>query len=232
MLGGIKLKVSIILTTLEKNPKTLHSLQHLNFEHEIIFTRIKGLGKARNNGARHNKGEILIFLDSNLKINNNIWKHLINVKKNSFIIAHDGSAHGNKPEPITQVLAIHKKDFNKVYFSDKINYSGEDREFFMRAIKKGLTPIFLKPKGFYEHINHPIRFNKSKLFAIKFMLDHAKILVYHGAYVRNYKGFIRWFFPFIWISEKKTIRQYTAKIFWSYIRNVFVFYNLIKGVDL
>lgn len=226
--------LSIIITSLKDNPKTLDSLDRFKLRNdvEIIISMARGLGLARNNGVKLSFGRVLIFLDSDLVLNRNIWRHLINVKKNHFVMAFGGLAHGSLPEPITQVLAINRKDFDKVGFSEKIVYSGEDREFFLNAIKKGLIPIRLNKGSFYRHIDHPIRFKKNKMMALRFMFEHSKILVYHGAYIRNYKGFIRWFFPFLYLAEKKTIRQYIAKIFYSNIRNICVLYNLIVGVKL
>ncbi len=225
---------SIIIPSLTENPKTLESLRNLPFKHEIIISNKLGLGRARNYGASVSKGELLIFLDSNLKLHKKIWELLLSVKENSFIMAFDGFSHGGKPEPITQVFCIRKKDFEKIKFSNKIIYSGENRDFFLRAIKKGLTPILFNPRGFYNHIDHDIRSLKNSSTLLKFTNEHAKLLVAHGGYVRIYKSYSRWFLPFIFPKsyKKLTIISFIKKLTISTIRNILFFFNLIKGVDL
>lgn len=98
--------------------------------------------------------------------------------------------------PATRCLIIHKEDFEKVRFTDEIKLSGEDREFFMAAIKSGLKHLFLSPRGLYEHQEHEIRFRKSNLTSIKMMYEHAKVLATHGAYMRFYTGFLSWLIPY------------------------------------
>ena len=195
------MKVSIIITTLKENQETLKSINS-SVPYEIIISKEKGLGYARNYGANKSTGELLVFFDDDLIINPKIWNYLLKLKKGSFIMAYEGLAFGNKPEPVTRCLAVHKEDFNKVKFCEEIKLDGEDREFFMYAIKKGLKPIYLIPKGFYSHIEHEIRFSRNRLLALKMMFEESKLLVSYGAYTRFYKGFLRWFFPYLFKREK------------------------------
>lgn len=219
--------VSIIITTLKDNPETLKTIKGLYIDYEVVLAKEKGLGFARNKGFFRSTGDVIIFFDGDLKTNSKIWNILLNVKKGSFIMAYDGLDFGNIPEPVTRVLAINREDFIKVLFNEEIKYSGEDREFYLHAIKKGLKPIYLIPKGFYSHIKHKIRFKENKLIALKMMFEHSKVLVSHGAYTRFYKGFWRWFFPYLFKREK-TLRLYLAKIFWSSLRDLFVLINLFN----
>ena len=226
--------ISIIIPSLTKNPKTLNSLQNLSFKNEIIISNKKGIGYARNYGATLAKGEILVFFDSTLIINKKIWKKFLSIKENSFIMGFEGFSHGGTPEPITQILCIRKKDFDKIKFSNKIIYSGEDRDFFIKAIKKGLKPILIKRKNNYKHIEHKTRALQNSYTLIKFTNEHAKLLVKHGAYIRVYKSFTRWFIPFVFKKSytKVTIKSVIKKIFSTTLRNILFFFNLIKGVDI
>ncbi len=219
-------KISIIVTSERIKSKTLSSLKFCPYKYELIISKTKGLGKARNSGANKATSKILVFFDDDLTIYPKIWNTIINIKRGTFIMASGGSAHGGTPEPITQVLIIYKKDFLKVNgFENKITASGEDREFFMNAIKKGLIPYYL-PQKIYRHNPHPIRFKHNRKRALTMMYEHAKVLATHGAYTRIYKNYLRWFFPYIYKKEP-TIKLYGAKIFWTSIRNLFAILNIL-----
>jgi len=220
------MKLSVILTTIKDDIETLDSVYKCPFEYEVIISREKGIGKARNLGAIKANNEILVFFDDDLTLNSKLWDIIPKIKKGCFFMAYGGFAHGGTPEPITKILIIHREDFFKIGgFNNEIKYSGEDREFFLKAIRKGLKPKFLSEK-FYIHKDHPIRFIKSRHDAIMFMFEHSKVLATHGAYTRFYKNYLRWLFPFLYYKEK-SLRLFFAKTFWSVIRDMFVFYNVL-----
>lgn len=220
------MKLSVILTTIKDEIKTLDSVSECPFEHEVIISREKGLGKARNLGANKANNEVLAFFDDDLTLNPKMWDSISKMKKGNFLMAYGGYAHGGKPEPITRILIIHKEDFFKVGgFNEEIKYSGEDREFFLKAIRKGFDPKFFSEK-FFIHKSHPIRFSKNRYYSIMFMFEQSKVLATHGAYTRVYKNYKRWFFPYIYHKEK-SLRLFSAKAFWSTIRNLFACYNIL-----
>lgn len=225
-------KISVIITSIKDRNVTRESLGVLPEEcFEVIISKTIGLGKARNEGAKKAKGDVLVFFDDDLYIKPKIWEQIKKIKKGSFIMVFDGIAHGSTPEPFTRTLVIYKDDFLKVGgFDESIKFSGEDREFFLETIKKGLKPYSIKPETSYVHKDHPIRFKKSKYFAFMFMSEHAKVLVKHGAYTRFYKSFTRWFLPFLpsYYSEKKTLRLFGARTFYSLIRDGFVLYWILR----
>lgn len=230
------MKISIIIPCLHDNPQTIQSLKNFPFEHEIIISKKFGLGYARNYGALNSNGEYLLFLDSNLEINPKLFQlmEVVFRVEHSYLMSFDGFSHGGKGEPITQVLFIKKSDFNKVKFSEKIIYSGEDRDFFIKAVYKGLIHFLFKPSFYYTHIDHEIRALKSSYNLINFTNEHSKLLVFHGAKVRLYKGFFRWFFPYVFKKSyiKLTLKNFLKKFFISQVRNILFLFNLFNGVEL
>lgn len=221
--------LSIIITSLAANNQTSKSLKHLDFDHEIILANEKGLGFARNKGAERAKGDLLVFLDSDLKIYPALWSIVQKLPVGSFIMAYEGFSHGGTPQPVTRVLVIHKKDFEKVKFDESIQYCGEDRDFFLTSYEKGLTPKYLKPAGHYEHIDHPLRI-ENKLVMLKESYELAYVLRKHGATTRVYKSFRRWLFPFMFKKSyaKLSFRAFAKKFSISIVRDFFVLVHLFK----
>lgn len=161
MVGVIKMKtVSFIITTIKEDIETTKHLKKCPLEHEIIIPVEKGIGFARNIGASLSQGEVLVFLDDDLTIYPKLFEIIPKVQEGSFFMAFQAKM------PVTRCLIIHRKDFRKVLFREEIKLSGEDRDFFMRAIKTGLKPFFLSPKGLYQHKEHKIRFKKNRLNSI------------------------------------------------------------------
>lgn len=211
--------VSFIITTCRKKIETITHLKTCPIPHEIIISRKKGLGHARNWGARVSDGNILVYVDDDLKILPKLFDHILTLKKGSFKIAYQNKM------PVTRCLIIHKEDFEKVRFTDEIKLSGEDREFFMAAIKSGLKHLFLSPRGLYEHQEHEIRFRKSNLTSIKMMYEHAKVLATHGAYMRFYTGFLSWLIPYRRKKRGKGgARSYGRSAFWYALRDAFLIF--------
>ena len=224
--------LSIIITSLTANNQTAKSLKQLDFEHEIILATEKGLGFARNKGAERAKGDLLVFLDSDLKVYPTLWSVIQNLPLGTFIMAYEGFSHGGTPQPVTRVLAINKQDFKKVKFDESIEYCGEDRDFFLTCYEKGLIPKYLRPAGHYEHIDHPLRI-ENKLVMLKESYELAYVLRKHGATTRVYKSFKRWLFPFIFKKSyvKLSIRAFAKKFSISMIRDFFVLVHLFKRVN-
>jgi glycosyltransferase involved in cell wall biosynthesis len=224
--------ISIIITSLTPKPPILETIKSVPFFHERIISTRSGLAAARNIGAKFSHGHLLIFFDGDLKINRKIWSKLEYLKEGSFIMAYEGYAHGGTPQPVTRVLAIHKKDFEKIKFDNRFKYRCEDRDFFLSAIRAGLKPIFLKPKGYYEHIEHSIRALKNSYVLHRSISDTARCMVKHGAYTRNYKGFTKWFFPFMFKKSYTNfgLKPVIRKTYAALERNMFVLFYLIKGV--
>lgn len=60
-------KISVIITSIKDENVTKESLGVLPKEcSEIVISKTIGLGKARNEGAKKAKGDILVFFDDDL----------------------------------------------------------------------------------------------------------------------------------------------------------------------
>lgn len=224
--------LSIIITSLTANNQTSRSLQTLDFEHEIIIATEKGLGRARNKGAERAKGDLLVFLDSDLKVYPALWSLVRNLPVGHFVMAYEGFSHGGTPQPVTRVLAIHKQDFEEIHFDETIQYCGEDRDFFLTCYEKGLTPKYLTPPGNYEHIDHPLRI-ENRLVMLKESYELAYVFRKHGATTRVYKSFRRWLFPFMFKKSyvNFSLRAFIMKFSISMVRDFSILIHLFKRFD-
>jgi len=137
--------ISIIITSMKDKILTLSSIK-VPTPYEIVISRKIGLGYARNWGARQAKGELLVFLDDDLILQDGFWDEVLKVKKGEF----------SMPYPVcTRVLVIHKNDFWKIGgFNEKIFVTHEDVDFYFNAIDKGLR-FRVFPSNLFIHIEHP-----------------------------------------------------------------------------
>jgi glycosyltransferase involved in cell wall biosynthesis len=143
--------ISIIITSCKESVKTLQTVDILPFYDMVVSKKI-GLGVARNFGARQAKGNLLLFLDDDLYLDNSeLVNRVLSVGKGEFAMTFlDGF-------PCTRVLAVHKDDFWSIGGFDKqIRYTGEDRDFYVRALQAGLRfkPI---PISLVHHVPHRAR---------------------------------------------------------------------------
>lgn len=162
---------SVIITSQKDTIQTLTSAKTLLPDYETVVSRENGLGYARNYGARKANGDLLVFLDDDLTLNPQITSHL-NVTCGSFAMAFLGGF------PCTRVLAIHREDFWGIGgFDESIRFTGEDRDFYMRAVDAGL--IFKQiPMSLVTHTPHTPRYRniytaigciqENALFALKY----------------------------------------------------------------
>lgn len=214
--------VSIIIPTIKEEVETVKHLESCPIPYQLIISKTKGLGKARNNGAKFAKHDLLIFFDDDLILYPGIWKHLLALRPNHFIM------HNGNGEPSTRVFAVYSKDF--LGFDENIQLSGEDRDIWIRNIKEGLIPHWL-PSNMIEHKAHPIRAQKSRRNAIIMMDEQAKyVLLKHGYWIKHYnQGFFEWFFP-LFYQKPKTVWLCAAMLFWTtIIRNLLFAFHFVKG---
>ena len=86
ILGGFVLvsdclDLSVIVTSRKRCVETLVSCPDVS---DVVVCRDFGLGLARNNGARKAKRELLVFLDDDLVVDPELWKHVLEVKSGEF----------------------------------------------------------------------------------------------------------------------------------------------------
>jgi len=130
--------ISIIIPSIRENIRTLSSLRHYQVPHQLIITRELGLGYARDFGVMLAEYELVVFLDDDIDLKPNVWRHILTTEQGEFKMTHVGLA------PCSRVFVIHKKDFWKVGgFDQTLSVTSEDTDFYFRAIDYGLkfTPI-------------------------------------------------------------------------------------------
>ena len=152
-----KKKESVIIPTLAENPLTLKSLPD---DVEVIISdwktenaNIFAPSVARNIGAMRANGDILVFMDDDIKFSKDFFYKLI-----SFV--DDGKVAGLKSQwhdyLISRVLAITKDDFFKVGGFDPLMIFSEDVEFSYRLQQMGYELVEF-PVDSVMHIPHPGR---------------------------------------------------------------------------
>jgi glycosyltransferase involved in cell wall biosynthesis len=125
--------ISIIITTIKDNIITLGSLEHCPVPYEVIISDKRGLGFARNWGAKQAENDLLVFLDDDLWLKDGIWKEILSTREGEFRMTFFEGF------PITRVMAIHKEDFWSIGgFDERFLYTNEDRDFYARAVMKPL----------------------------------------------------------------------------------------------
>lgn len=215
--------ISILITSIKDQIETLKFLKECPVPYEVVISKKRGLGYARNYAASQAKGKILVFFDDDLKLDPKIWDIILEVRENTFVIEF-----GSNKLPSTRCLIIHHKDFVTIGgFSDQIILSGEDREFCLNAIKNGMKMLSL-PKNLIYHIEHPIRAKKSKKIALRMLYEQAKVVSTYGASWRNLEGFKLFIFPLPYAKENKKLLP--GLIFWKIlIRNIMLMFCVFSG---
>ena len=180
------MKLSVIICTYYEERKAQLDLlindlkkQTIKDYELIIIKGISPIGKARNMGIKKAKGEIIIFLDDDVRLGKNTIKNLVTgVEKyknaivgGSHIIPHNSNFVQRwiaREIPREEVKITHKdlkndlvgtacwasrKDlYEKVaYFNEKIT-AGEDTELRASALKKGYEIILLKDTFVYHNV--------------------------------------------------------------------------------
>jgi glycosyltransferase involved in cell wall biosynthesis len=166
------MKISIIVPTLKNEPLTTKSLFHCPVPYQLILSKKPGLGCARNYGAKQAKYDLLVFLDDDLTLKPEIWKHILNTRKGEFKMT-------KWPRPVTRAMVIHSEDFWRVGgFDESIKALGEDLVFYVEAIQHGLNFSEI-PIGLMIHEDHEPR-SHNKRVAIDMILDTSRNFARYG----------------------------------------------------
>lgn len=150
-------KISVIIPSLSKNPITLNSLPN---NVEVIISdwktddkRIYGLSVAKNIGAMQANGEMLVFMDDDIRFNQDFFDRLI-------ASVAEGKVAGLKSKwhdyLIGRVLSLTKTDFFKAGGFDPMMIFCEDVEFSYRLQQMGYELVEF-PEDSVMHIPHPGR---------------------------------------------------------------------------
>ena len=204
--------ISVVIPSFKREVVTLYSLScPVN---RIVISRGKGLGYARNRGACEANDVLLVFLDDDLILDKEICEHIVSTEKGQFKML------SVKGKCSSRVIVIWASDFWALKgFDEKIRYSGEDVDFFLRALKFGLRYVPI-PETFARHIKHRERW-QNKCLNIKIHFERARHLVRHGKAYLDFQGlgFRKYFWG--WIKKPRS----------HLITFVGFFYYLLKGVD-
>jgi len=139
--------VSVVIPTTKREVITLSTL-NCPTSFEVFVIRKQGLSFARNYGAQQASGDMLVFFDGDLHLDNGIWKELLSTQRGEFRMTRLGGF------PCTKAMAIHKSDFwNVGGFDENIQFTGEDRDFYVRALDCGLA-FSEVPHKFVHHVDH------------------------------------------------------------------------------
>ncbi len=161
---------SLLIITLKENNDilTLENPEVKEYTSEVLIDRSPGVSWARNHLAYQAIGEILAFMDDDVRPDKRVWELIANLRKREILMV-EGYRH-----PITRVMAIHKEDFNDIGgFDQAIWYNGEDLDFYWRALDKGYV-VSTVPKGLIHHEPH------SKSNWAKYHFESAYTRVKHG----------------------------------------------------
>jgi len=135
---------------------------------EIKIEDTFGISKARNKLGYNTKGEILVYLDDDIKLENNLWNHITQIQPHEIYMAQ-GREH-----PITRVMVLNRKAFSDIGgFDENIRYNGEDLDFYWRALEKGYV-VNIIPQRWIYHDDHP------KANFAKYHFESAYTRVKHG----------------------------------------------------
>jgi glycosyltransferase involved in cell wall biosynthesis len=202
--------ISIIITTIKDNIVTIGFLEHCPVPYEVIISNKRGLGFARNWGAKQAKNDLLVFLDDDLWLKDEIWKEILSTRKGEFKMTFlEGF-------PTTRVMVIHKEDFWSIGgFDERILYTGEDRDFYVRAVMKPLRFIEI-PANLIIHKGHQ-RKSRNIHIAIRATAENVRfILKYAGRFPIILKV------DFLDRFKRRQIRTLLIQVFLFY-------YYLIRG---
>jgi glycosyltransferase involved in cell wall biosynthesis len=90
----------------------MRSLEHCPVPYEVIISNKRGLGCARNCGAKQAKNDLLVFLDDDLWLKDEIWKEILSTRKGEFKMSF------SEGFSITRVVTIHSaRDWSDCYKS-------------------------------------------------------------------------------------------------------------------
>jgi glycosyltransferase involved in cell wall biosynthesis len=148
-----KEKISIIIPSCKDKIVTLDSLDSCPVEFEVVVSKVSGLGRCRNYGARRAQYDLIVMFDDDIVLSPEIWRHVLNVKRGEFGMAFLSGF------PCSRVFAVHAEDFWRIGgFDESIKFTGEDRDFYVRALSAGLK-FKEVPLGLIQHREHSTRSN-------------------------------------------------------------------------
>ncbi len=177
--GRASSDVSIVVVSGKHRVLTTKSIKACPEPYELNINRTTGLGLARHEGILKTRAELIFMFDDDLILNPEIWPFLFSLKEGEFMMANVGEHLS------ARVFAIHRKDYFAIGgFDTRIKYIFEDGDFYLRALKTGLT-FRAVPKSFYEHVYHTPRMH-NRYLAVRLSWEYSKMYVKYGRDVCSY----------------------------------------------
>lgn len=169
-------------------------LAHLCDENnmEIIVTTCPNIAKARNLGLKQSSGDIVVYMDDDVKVSRELfWNSIKFVKKNcNSLVALSGP---NAPDLhfnlCTRFVVFRRANF--VPFDERLKSRGEDFDWGFKMVENGVT-CFLLPYEAVPHFEH----SRGWDFNIRLQghLDACYLLLtYKRLYCHNLISFIKFF---------------------------------------
>lgn len=174
--------VTVVIPTLSEEPATLKSVPD---DVEVIISdwktdneSINGLSVARNIGAMKASGNVLVFMDDDIKFSKIFFKKLTFAVSEHSVAGLKSRWHDYL---IGRVLSITRKDFFKVGGFDPMMLFSEDVEFSYRLQKMGYELIKF-PVSAVKHMEHPSRDPRN---FIQYLRTNSIISLKYPKYVKK-----------------------------------------------
>lgn len=181
--------------------------------YEFIVVSYDGIGFARHAGVLRSTGNLIVMFDDDVILNPKIWSYILNLSRGTFFMAV------NCGNISTRAFAIHRQDYDLIGgFDPTIKYCFEDGDFYVRALRQGLTCKFI-PTTLCTHLPHLHR-TTDRWLLVRLSWEYTHMLVKYKRYV--FKNMFEFF-----------VHPRDWRLFlWSFVtRVVGTLYWLLKGVD-
>jgi len=190
------MSVSVVVPSL--NPEKAMTPEFLrSYAIEVIFSQSKGIGKARNDGAKIIKGDILIFIDDDASLDIETFKSALKMlyeKPKSIICT-------KHPILCSRFMVLSKDVFFDIGGFDETFKRCEDLDFGYRAIRKGYAIRYI-PFNKVKHRDHSgappaIKLLREASYKTRLMVRYKEVLFQkkgnYGSWKINLKNVILFF---------------------------------------
>ena len=145
------LSYSLLIPTIKNSIKTTDDPLLLWKIDEVFTSKVKGIGKARNELAARATGDVLVYADDDIMIQTDAWIYVENLPPRAVLMVQ-GRNH-----PISRFMAVHRDTFEEIGgFDEYLTRNAEDYDFYMTALRKGIQVIEM-PSYCITHIPHEKR---------------------------------------------------------------------------
>ena len=144
-------EISFVIST---NRKTIHTLASIPEECEVVISREKPLGAARNDGIRRATRKWIVLCDDDIKFSENFLGLLRELADERSIIGLEG--YYPSPFVIGRLMMFAKSAWLKIGEFDERAH-GDETEWCIRAVEKGYKIIRLSRDCVYHYPHKKIK---------------------------------------------------------------------------